>query len=202
MGFDGDIMEILLARAKKHLIESLEVKRILLNEGMETVVQAAELLVNAFKSRKKLLLCGNGGSAADCQHMATEFVSRLSADFDRDGLPAMALTTDTSYLTAYANDFGFGGVFERQVLTFGNQGDILIGISTSGNSANVIRAITAAQKKQMKTIAIIGKSGTMAKICDIVISVPSQDTQYIQEAHLAIEHIICDLVEQGIFNKS
>ncbi|MFC1818736.1 SIS domain-containing protein [Thermodesulfobacteriota bacterium] len=194
-------MEILLARTKKHLTENLEVKRTIINEGMYIIVQAAALLADSFKSGNKMLLCGNGGSAADCQHMATEFVSRLSADFERDGLPAIALTTDTSYLTAYANDYGFDGVFERQVLTLGSPGDVLLGISTSGNSANILKAIEAAKKKQMRTIALIGKSGVMANICDIVITVPSQNTQHIQEAHLVIEHIICDLVEQIIFNK-
>ena len=132
--------------------------------------------------------------------MAAEFVSRLTKDFERPGLPAIALTTDTSFLTAYANDVGFEGVFARQVQTLGKPGDVLIGISTSGNSPNVIRAVEAALAANIHTIALTGSGGRLAEIGDVVISVPSANTQHIQEAHLAIEHIVCDLVERCLFD--
>jgi D-sedoheptulose 7-phosphate isomerase len=133
--------------------------------------------------------------------MATEFVSRLTKDFERQGLPALALTTDTSFLTAFTNDCGFDCVFERQVQTFGKPGDALIGISTSGNSANVLKAMEAARDIGMKTIGLVGLGGRMYELADIIVSVPSQSTQHIQECHLAIEHVLCDLVERILFGK-
>jgi D-sedoheptulose 7-phosphate isomerase len=131
--------------------------------------------------------------------MAAEFVNRLTNDFKRPGLPAIALTTDTSFITAYGNDCGFSGIFERQVLTLGKPGDVLIGVSTSGNSSNVIRAVEGAKKANIRTIVLMGSDGLLAEMADIVISVPSKNTQYTQEAHLAIEHILCDLVEKECF---
>ena len=157
------------------------------------------MIAGAFQAGGKLLLCGNGGSAADCQHLATEFLSRLSKEIERPGLPALALTTDSSFLTAYSNDCSFDGVFERQVQALGNKGDVLTAISTSGESINVIRAVKAAGERGMGTIALTGQSGHLAGIADVAISVPSTDTQYIQESHLAIEHILCYLVERHIF---
>ena len=133
--------------------------------------------------------------------MATEFVSRLSKDFDRPGLPAIALTTDTSYITAFANDFGFDGVFERQVQALGKPGDVLIGISTSGNSANVIRAVEAGLASDLRTIVLTGRHGRLGTMAEVAISVPSADTQHIQESHLAIEHILCELVERDMFGQ-
>ena len=168
---------------------------------MDAIVRAASLIVKTLRSGGKVLLCGNGGSPADCQHMAAEFVSRLTKDFERQGLPAIALTTDTSFLTAYANDCGFGGVFERQVETLGRPGDTLLGISTSGNSTNVIRAVEAARRSGMHTVALTGGGGHLAQAADVPVSVPSDDTQYVQEAHLAIEHILCGLVERALFRK-
>jgi D-sedoheptulose 7-phosphate isomerase len=147
----------------------------------------------------KVLLCGNGGSAADCQHMAAEFVSRLTKEFERPGLPAIALTTDTSFLTAFANDCGFEGIFERQVQALGKPVDALIGISTSGNSPNVILAVEAARAASMRTIVLTGSNGRLAGIAHVAIAIPSTNTQYIQEAHLAVEHILCELVEQALF---
>jgi phosphoheptose isomerase len=188
-------------KVRGHLLQSAEVKRQVSEMCTDSILAAAGLISAAFRSGGKLLLCGNGGSAADCQHMATEFVSRLTKDFDRPGLPAIALTTDTSFLTAFSNDCGFEGVFQRQVQALGKPGDVLIGISTSGNSNNVIRAMEAAREANMHTIALTGSGGHLAALANIAISVPSTDTQYIQEAHLAIEHILCDLVERYVFGK-
>ena len=131
--------------------------------------------------------------------MAAEFVSRLSKNFERRALPAIALTTDTSFLTAFSNDCGFEGVFARQIEALGCAGDILLGISTSGNSPNLIRAVEVAKKMTMRTIALTGNGGRLAASAEVVIAVPSSDTQYIQEAHLAVEHIVCELVEVILF---
>ena len=131
--------------------------------------------------------------------MAAEFVSRLTKDFERPGLPAIALTTDTSFLTAYANDCGFEGVFTRQVQALGRPGDVLIGISTSGNSTNVIQAVELARTIGMRTVSLTGSGGRLAKLADVAITVPSDDTQHIQEVHLAVEHLLCMLVERALF---
>lgn len=195
---DGDVFH---ERARAYLSESAEVKRLVAAQCLDSIVSAAELIADAFRSGAKILLCGNGGSAADCQHMAAEFVSILRRDFERPGLPAIALTTDTSFLTAYANDFGYEGVFARQVEALGKPGDLLVGISTSGNSANVIRAVESARRIGMRTIALTGRGGRLPEIADVAVSVPSTDTQHIQEAHLAIEHVICELVERQLFQR-
>jgi phosphoheptose isomerase len=164
------------------------------------ILQASGAITKSFAGGGKLLLCGNGGSAADCQHMAAEFVSRLTA-YERRALPALSLTTDTSMLTAYANDLGFDGVFERQVEAHGKPGDVLLGISTSGNSANVVRAVERANEIGMTTIGLMGNDGHLRALCDISINVPDDTTQLIQEAHLSIEHLICDLVEIELFDR-
>lgn len=163
------------------------------------IARSASVIADAFRSEHTLLLCGNGGSAADCQHMATEFVSRLRRDRERRALPALALTTDTSFLTAFANDVGFEGVFARQVEAFGRQGDVLLGISTSGASANVGRALAEARKRGMATIGLFGDGAALAGHVDIAIVIPSRDTQIIQECMLPVEHIICELVEDALF---
>lgn len=165
------------------------------------IVDAARLIADAFRSGGKLLLCGNGGSAADCQHMAAEFTSILTKDFNRPGLPAIALTTDTSFLTAFSNDSGFEGIFSRQVQALGKPGDVLVAISTSGNSPNVVRAVETARSGGVRTIALTGSGGRLKQMTDIAIAVPSTATSHIQEAHLAIEHIICDVVERLLFDK-
>ena len=188
-------------KVQAHLLESAEIKRQTAEKCMDSILAAANLITDTFRSGGKVLLCGNGGSAADCQHMAAEFVNRLTRDFERPGLPAIALTTDTSFLTAFANDCGFEGVFERQVQVLGKPGDALIGISTSGNSTNVIRAMEAAREANMQTIALTGNSGCLAEMANVAISVPSANTQYVQEAHLTIEHILCGLVECYLFGK-
>jgi len=164
------------------------------------IERAVSVLIDAFRRGNKLLLCGNGGSAADCQHMATEFVSRFSPKLDRPAIPALALTTDTSFLTAFANDIGYEGVFERQLRAHGRAGDVLLGITTSGNSANVLAAARAAKELGITVIALTGAAGKFAALADVAICVPSSDTQHIQEAHLAIEHLICGLVERALYN--
>lgn len=190
-----------LTTVRSYLAESAEIKRLTADACADAIVTAAEVITDAFRSGGKLLICGNGGSAADCQHMATEFVSRLTKDFERPGLPAIALTTDTSFLTAYANDCGFEGIFTRQVQALGRPGDVLIGISTSGNSPNVIRAVDLAHATGLRTVALTGSGGRLAKVADVAISVPSEDTQHIQETHLAIEHLLCMLVERALFGR-
>jgi D-sedoheptulose 7-phosphate isomerase len=187
-------------RIKTHLLESAEVKQRVAELCMESILAAAVLVEKAFRSGGKVLLCGNGGSAADCQHMATELIGRLSKEFERPGLPAIALTTNTSFLTAHSNDFNFESVFERQVQVLGRPGDVLIGISTSGNSVNIIRAFEAAKAMDISTIALTGNQGRLMTLGDVTIAVPSEDTQYIQEAHLAIEHILCELLERSLFS--
>jgi len=184
-----------------HLLQSAEIKRQTAVSCAASIARAAEVIAGAFLSSGKLLLCGNGGSAADCQHMAAEFVSRFSKDLDRRALPAIALTTDTSFLTAFSNDCGFERVFARQIEALGGAGDVLLGISTNGNSPNIIHAIEAAKNKNMRTIALTGNGGRLATMAETVIAVPSSDTQYIQEAHLTVEHIVCELVEVIVFRE-
>lgn len=186
-------------KAETHLTESIKVKQETLEKCLDSIIAGAKLISDTFLSGGKVLLCGNGGSAADCQHIATEFVSALNKDFFRSSLPAIALTTDSSVITSFSNDFGFEGVFERQVQGIGKPNDLLIGISTSGNSKNVIRAIEAAKNLKMRTLVLTGSSGEIGKLADLAISVPSKNTQYIQEAHLSIEHILCELVEHYLF---
>lgn len=184
---------------RQFFLDSADLQKLTSESCAESIVSAVNSIVESLSSGKKILLCGNGGSAADCQHMATELVSQMDPSSPRRGLPAIALTTDTSFITAYSNDFNFDGIFERQVEALGFEGDILIAISTSGNSTNIIKAVKAAQKKSMKTIALTGQLGDLKKIADISISIPSKDTQKIQQSHLVAEHIICLLVESNMF---
>lgn len=158
--------------------------------------QVAQLLSETFKHGKKVLLCGNGGSAADSQHFAAELVSSFSKATSRRALPAQALTTDSSVITAFANDFDFSGIFSRQVEAFGKEGDVLIVFSTSGNSQNCIKAIEKAQQVGMYTVSFTGISGEIRKLTDLCVSVPSQDTQFIQEAHLIAYHLIAEWIEE------
>lgn len=179
---------------------SIKVKqKILENEVLlSTILEVAGEIVRAFKNDKKVLLCGNGGSAADAQHIAAE----LSGKFylDREPLFAEALHVNTSYLTAVANDYSYDEVFSRLVKAKGRKGDILIGISTSGNSTNVIKAIEVANEIGMITVGMTGKpGGKMRNLCKYLINVPSTDTSRIQEAHIMIGHIICEIVEKELF---
>lgn len=162
------------------------------------VEQVAAAIEKALRAGKKILFCGNGGSAADSQHLAAEFVSRL--EFDRPGVCAISLTVDTSALTAIGNDYGFEKVFARQVEAIGQPGDVLIAISTSGNSPNVLKALEAAKAKGMFTIGKTGRGGgKMAQLCDICLKMPSSETPKIQECHIMLGHIYCSLVEQNMF---
>jgi D-sedoheptulose 7-phosphate isomerase len=168
----------------------------------DDVAAAAELLVNALLDGGKILLCGNGGSAADSQHLAAEFVSTLTVDNRRPAIPAIALTTDASILTAIANDFGFEGVFARQVEALGRAGDVLIGISTSGNSADVIRALEQAKAHELRTIVFTGETGgALAPMADVAIRVPSRETSHIQECHIAIGQLLAFMVEETLYPK-
>jgi len=186
-------------RLRTHVLGSIETKHKLLDTAEEAILSAASQLVVCMSNGGKLLLCGNGGSAADCQHISAEFVSVLNQSFLRPGLPAIALTTDSSILTASANDFGYGGIFERQVQALGRAGDVLIGLSTSGNSENVLRAFDYARQHGIKTIGLTGTpGGKFPAACDICIRVPAQSTQFIQESHIMIGHIVCDLVERSL----
>ena len=182
------------------LNESAETKRKILSQCTRDIVKAVDIIIDAFNKKKKILLCGNGGSAADCQHIATEFVIRMSHDLDRPAMPAIALTTDSSNLTAGSNDLGFENVFARSIEALGNSGDVLIALSTSGNSQNINRALQKAHEKGLSTIGLLGKDGGKAKVlCDHAIVVPSNDTQRIQEGHITIGHIICGLVEKEMY---
>lgn len=184
----------------RELKESSEVKLKIQQECSGDVINAVNLLVNSFKDGKKLLLCGNGGSAADSQHIAAEFMIRLSHDLNRPAIPAIALTTDTSNLTAGGNDIGYENVFARNVEGLGNDNDVLIAISTSGNSVNIIKAVDMAHQKNMKVIGFLGGSGGKLKsLVDIAITIPSNSTQRIQEGHITIAHIICELVERKLY---
>jgi len=184
------------------LKESSHVKLLIAKKCKSEIQTAVEMLVEAFKNRNKLLLCGNGGSAADSQHIAAEFMIRLSHDLNRPAIPAIALTTDSSNLTAGGNDIGFENVFARNVQGLGNKGDVLIAISTSGNSLNIIKAVKEAHKIGMKVIGFLGGSGgKLVNLVDLPIVVPSANTQRIQEGHITIAHIICESVERSLFEK-
>lgn len=191
---------------KKFVIDSLnessETKIKIRNKCMDDILNAVNLLSDAFRNGKKLLLCGNGGSAADCQHIAAELVIRLSHDLDRPALPAISLTTDSSNLTAGANDIGYENVFMRSVQGLGNEGDILLAISTSGNSSNIVKAVETAKSKKMKTIGFLGGSGGKLKdLVNLSIIIPSVNVQRIQEGHITIAHIICELVENELYGR-
>ena len=186
-------------RLRRHVAGSIETKQKLLTQCEDALIAAAQAMTETLQNGGKLLLCGNGGSAADCQHIAAEFISVLNQSFLRPGLPAIALTTDSSILTASANDFGFEGIFERQVQALGKPGDVLIGISTSGNSKNVLRALQYARNHGIRSIGLTGTpGGKMTGSCDICLRAPSDVTQFIQESHIMMGHILCDLVEQSL----
>lgn len=190
-----------LDTVRLRLTEAADVMRLAVDHCAPAILAAADLIILSLQNGGKLLLCGNGGSAADCQHLATEFTCRLTGDFVRPGLAALALTTDTSFLTAYANDFDFEGIFARQVETLGKSGDVLLGISTSGGSGNIVRAVETARSLGLKSIALTGDRGPLRDLADIAMCVPSSSTAHIQETHLAIEHVICHLVERALFGE-
>lgn len=182
------------------LNESAETKLKIGQECSKQILEAADMLSEAFKKGKKLLLCGNGGSAADCQHIAAEFMIRLSHHINRPALPAIALTTDTSNLTAGGNDIGFENIFARLIEGLGNEGDVLLAISTSGNSRNIIKAVEMAKSREMKVIGFLGGTGgTLKNMIDLPVVIPSANTQRIQEGHITVAHIVCELVESGLY---
>ena len=184
------------------LIESSETKIKIQKECFNEILTAVEIITKAYKDNKKLLLCGNGGSAADCQHIATELMIRLSHHINRPALPAIALTTDSSNLSAGGNDIGFENVFARNVEGLGNEGDVLLAISTSGNSPNVLKAADKAKDKKMSVIGFLGGSGGKLKDkVDLPVIIPSTNTQRIQEGHITVAHIICELVEEELYGK-
>ena len=178
---------------------SLDVKQRYFAEHADEVERAALVIADAFRVGGKLLLFGNGGSAADAQHIAGEFVNRFSVE-DRRALPAIALSTDGGVLTCIANDTGFEKVFARQVEALGARGDVCLAISTSGNSPNIVAAIEEARSREMNVIGLLGRDGGLcAPLCHLALIVPSNDTQRIQETHNLIGHIICELVELALF---
>ncbi len=185
---------------RERFLESIEVKRRTLEKCAPRILEAASILASSLAAGGKALLCGNGGSAADCQHMAAELVSSLERERGRPALAAIALTTDTSILTAGANDFGFGCVFERQVYALARNGDVLLAFSTSGASENVLRAMRAAKELGVSTVAFTGASeGGMSPLADVALRVDSTRTPHIQETHVALAHVLCELVERTLF---
>jgi len=182
----------------RQIEDSIALKRELMTQ-IESIINIADLLVQAFRRGNKVILFGNGGSAADAQHIAGELTGRFY--FNRDPLPAIALTTNTSSLTAIANDHGYEMVFARQLKALAREGDVAIGISTSGNSPNVIAAIEEAIRRGAITVAFIGQGGRLSEVADHIISVPSTDTPRIQEVHITVGHIVCSLVENALFPK-
>lgn len=182
---------------KEEFKSHIEVAKSTLDSLQDSIVLALDMIVNTLKNGNKIMICGNGGSAADSQHFAAELVGRYKKN--RIAIPCIALTTDTSILTAVGNDFGFDYVFSRQVEALALSNDLLIAISTSGNSINVINAINTAKNKNCKILGLSGcNGGSMRAICDINIVIPSKNTPRIQEMHLLIEHIICDIIENSM----
>jgi D-sedoheptulose 7-phosphate isomerase len=187
-------------KIKSIISASISVKQaVLANDAMiQTLATVSQLITTAFKNGNKVLFCGNGGSAADAQHLAAEFSGRFYTD--RDALPAEALHVNTSYLTAVANDYSYDVVYARLIKGIGKKGDVLIGLSTSGNSKNIIEAFKVAKEKEMITIGFTGETGgKMKELSDYLFNVPSTDTPRIQESHILLGHIICQLVEEQYF---
>jgi D-sedoheptulose 7-phosphate isomerase len=187
---------------KREMQASVAVKQAVLGDStlMQLITDTGQLLIRAYEAGHKLLIAGNGGSAADAQHIAAEFVGQFN--FDRPGLPALALTTDSSVMTSVSNDYGYDKVFRRQVEVHGTAGDVFLGISTSGNSANVLEAVLAAQSRGLVTIGLTGQAGgKLRDLCDYCICVPSNDTPRVQEAHMLIGHTLCAMAELAIFGE-
>ncbi len=189
-----------MEKIKKIIQASIETKQQMLQDPvlLATIEKTVEVMVSAFKNGKRVYFCGNGGSAADAQHLAAEFSGRFYTD--RKALPAEALHGNSSYLTAVANDYGYDQVYARIIDGIGQEGDVLVGLSTSGNSVNIIRAFEVAKEKGMITVAFTGKSGgKLQPLADHLINIPSTDTPRIQECHITAGHIICQFVEEKYF---
>ena len=180
--------------------ESIEAKQRCREQNQELLIRAATIVVEAFNNESKLMIFGNGGSAADAQHIAAEFVNRFV--IERPPLPAMALTTDTSILTSVSNDYNFDDVFSKQVKALGMEGDVAWGMSTSGNSVNVLEGLKVARDRGMRTIGMTGSNdGKMAEVAQVLLTVEAGDTARIQECHLTMAHIICELVDYQLFQR-
>lgn len=187
-----------VARVREILLESADVKRALAEDAGPAIAAAASLVAETFARGGKLLLFGNGGSAADAQHLAGELTGRFRRE--RDALPAIALTANTSDLTAIGNDYAFDRIFSRLVAAYGREGDAVLAISTSGNSPNVLEAVREARQRGLRSIGLTGRGGgKLAPAVDVAIVVPSADTQRIQESHIAVGHVLCELVEEALF---
>lgn len=180
--------------------ESIEAKRRCMEQNQESLIRAATMIVDAFNNENKLMLFGNGGSAADAQHIAAEFVNRFM--IERPPLPAMALTTDTSILTSVGNDYTFDDVFSKQIKALGMEGDVAWGMSTSGNSVNVVEALIVARERGLRTISMTGaNTGKMAEVAQVLLRVDAENAARIQECHITMAHIICELVDYQLFQR-
>ncbi|MBI3653335.1 MAG: D-sedoheptulose 7-phosphate isomerase [Acidobacteria bacterium] len=185
-------------RIKRYAQASIAIKQHFFQHHASAIAQAVNVLVAAIQAGGKVLLFGNGGSAADAQHIAAELVNRLT--YDRPPIAAIALTTDTSILTSIGNDSSFEEVFERQLCALGRAGDVAIAISTSGNSPNVIRAVEAARRLNMKVVGLSGRDGgKLAALCDVALIVEAHNTQHIQETHITLAHLLCELIQEAVF---
>jgi D-sedoheptulose 7-phosphate isomerase len=182
----------------KEFEESISVKKRFVNDNADTIIEVANLIADTFNRGGKLLLFGNGGSATDASHIAAEFVNRFK--MERPAFPAISLNTDIAVLTSIANDYSYDSVFERQLKALGQAGDVVIALSTSGSSPNVIKAVEAAKRKKIKTIAFTGGKGDrLASLSDYVFAIPSNNTPRIQETHITLAHVLCQMVEEIVF---
>ena len=185
-------------KIRSMILESAETKKLVAGRLLPQIEEAAEIIIDALRNNKKIILAGNGGSASQASHIAAEFVGRYK--IERKGLPAIALATDLAAITAIGNDYGFDRIFERQLEALGNENDVFIALSTSGNSKNLIKAVEKAKKMNLKVIGLLGKDGgAMKNTSSVEIIVPSDNTPRIQEAHLMILHIICELADEKLF---
>jgi D-sedoheptulose 7-phosphate isomerase len=192
---------MMVEQIKQYARQSVVVKQRFFEEHAATVAEAAELIIASIKAGGKLLIFGNGGSAADAQHIAAELVNRLT--YDRPPIAALALTTDTSILTSVGNDSSFTELFERQVRALGRAGDVVLAISTSGNSPNVLQAATVARQLNIKVVALAGRSGgKLTALSDVALVVEADNTQHIQETHITIGHILCELIQDAIYGET
>ena len=191
----------MIEKIKQQISASIAVKELMFQYCIEDIQSAASLMIDSIRKGGKIFWCGNGGSAADAQHLATELMGGMTSH-DRKPIPSIALTTDSSFITAWSNDTGFESIFSRQIQGLGKTGDVLIGISTSGNYENVLAAVKQAKFKELLTIAFTGNSGGKINgVSDISINIPSEDTQRIQEAHIMVGQILCGLIEDDLLNK-
>ena len=191
----------MIEKIKQQISASIAVKESMFHYCIEDIQSTASLMIDSIRKGGKIFWCGNGGSAADAQHLATELMGGMTSH-DRKPIPSIALTTDSSFITAWSNDTGFESIFSRQIQGLGKAGDVLIGISTSGNSENVLAAVKQAKFKELSTIVFTGNSGGRINgVPDISINIPSEDTQRIQEAHIMVGQILCGLIEDDLLNK-